>query len=835
MIATESFPELTNWLIRLFFILIYATAAIVVYRRLFPSLGVGAKLVAAFMLLAQTLAIAIALGYQPQSEFEAWLWYLDGEFSITPALAATQLALVAWAALAGAWGSHRRWHRLYLRGLSLLFFFLSYDEYFQIHDRIRQWEFFHYWELHYAAVGAVVALVTMFALRRAPSSERKWHICFLIGLALGGAGALGVEWLHEPAVCALFDESAPGGCRWHFYLEEPMEFLGMWLALVATLGHCSASSPSRRQSLVFCALGASATLLFWMIAILPSLGTGSIQYWFAPEEFMESVIWSFDAIYPVVALLFITVGVISLRWLVPRLQGFARGLALLLYAAHAITILLAFATESAAPFDKWLWDMGQEYNIHSLLSSAQLALIGFVALFCAWLARARPTVFRIYMLAIGLIFLFLAYDEYAVIHENIQHWERYYLMLGMAVALATMAVAARVPRRQRLWHACFLVGVAMSAVGIVFHDMPRQICEGQSALPLRGCLLTYNYEEPLELLGIWLALLAMLGMLSDIRPRPGRRVYRALYALPALWIVLLTHGALLPRLQFQFAAVPSAIQIESGVALIGYRLDQSEDKITVDVYSSALQRNYRRLGFSVHLIDQADGGSLAKTDVNTDYQTGWLFAPSQPHIYRQRIEVDIPSSAPRNRAMWIALSAWREVGGEYLMQPVIESDLQRLGKSQVILHELVLPAKATPSQSEPLATFDNGFALQDVNLPESANAGEILPVAFTWRSEVDGQGDYSQFLHLGHEASGEWLVYDQPPLGDRMPTRLWHKGMSDSETWHVPLPVGLAPGQYSVFTGLYRVNEQARLPMTAAGGYAPPDARLQLGSLLIDG
>ena len=821
-------------MIRLFFVLIYATAAIVVYRRLFPSLGVGAKLVAAFMLLAQTLAIAIALGYQPRTDFESWLWDLDGEQNITAALAATQLACVAWAALAGAWLSRRPlWYRLYLLGLCLLYFFLSFDEFAQFHDSVIRWEVFYWWEFFYVGLGAVVGLFTLVAALRSPPGERKWHICLLTGLALGAFGALVVEQLHEPAVCALFDETAPGGCRWHFYLEESMEFLGMWLALVAALGHftVAASTTPRRFRLAFSALVAFVTLIFWANTVFPRLAIGSTR---AGYTAIEIVLWSIELAYPIIFLLYVLVGAIGFQWLIPRLKGAAAHVASGVFVALAVTVALAFGLETDSAFDKWLWDMGQEYNIHSLLSSAQLALVGFVALFCAWCADARLSVFRLYLVAIGLIFLFLAYDEYVVIHENIQHWEGYYLMLGMAVVAATLYTAARSPRRQRLWHGCFLVGLAMSAVGIVLYDLPRQICAGESFLPLRRCLWTYNYEEPLELLGIWLALLAMLGMLSDIKPRPGRRVYRALYALPALWIALLTHGALLPRLQFQFAAVPSAIQIESGVALIGYRLDHSEDKITVDVYSSALQRNYRRLGFSVHLIDQADGGSLAKTDVNTDYQTGWLFAPSQPHIYRQRIEVGIPSSAPRNRAMWIALSAWREVGGEYLMQPVIESDLQRLGKSQVILHELVLPAKATPSQSEPLATFDNGFALQDVNLPESANAGEILPVTFAWRSEVDGQGDYTQFLHLGHEASGEWLVYDQPPLGDRMPTRLWHKGMADSETWHVPLPVGLAPGQYSVFTGLYRVNEQARLPMTAAGGYAPPDARLPLGSLVID-
>ena len=91
-----------------------------------------------------------------------------------------------------------------------------------------------------------------------------------------------------------------------------------------------------------------------------------------------------------------------------------------------------------------------------------------------------------------------------------------------------------------------------------------------------------------------------------------------------------------------------------------------------------------------------------------------------------------------------------------------------------------------------------------------------------------------QFLHLGHESSGEWWVYDQQPLGARLPTRLWYKGLADSETWQVPLPADLAPGRYRVFTGLYRTRDLERIPANDAGGSPFPDARVPLGSLTIE-
>ena len=128
----------------------------------------------------------------------------------------------------------------------------------------------------------------------------------------------------------------------------------------------------------------------------------------------------------------------------------------------------------------------------------------------------------------------------------------------------------------------------------------------------------------------------------------------------------------------------------------------------------------------------------------------------------------------------------------------------------------------------------NGFALDHVDLPESASAGETLNLTFTWRSDTPGSEDHIQFLHLGHTETGEWFVYDQQPLGARLPSRLWYSGLADSETWHVPLPTDLAPGRYEVFTGLYRARDGERVPTTDADGQPWLDNRVALGTLTLD-
>ena len=198
------------------------------------------------------------------------------------------------------------------------------------------------------------------------------------------------------------------------------------------------------------------------------------------------------------------------------------------------------------------------------------------------------------------------------------------------------------------------------------------------------------------------------------------------------------------------------------------------------------------------------------------------------------MEVEIPSQTAANRALSVVLTLWHDINGEFLRQKVLSSDLKLLGETQVLLGELVLPANSPTPSTAPLAQFENGFSLGAVDLPQGARPGENLVIPFAWQSSENGREDHVQYLHLGHLESGAWFVYDQQPLGSRLPTRLWYSGLADSETWQVPLPADLAPGLYQVFTGLYRTRDQERVPATDADGRPFVDARVPLGTLLIE-
>lgn len=517
----------------------------------------------------------------------------------------------------------------------------------------------------------------------------------------------------------------------------------------------------------------------------------------------------------------------------PRLSQASRRLAAIPLAAQLVVIVLSLELLPTSSFEYWLWHLDREWNIPSTLASIQLGLAGAVAIASAWLASERQPRERLYLLAIGLLFLIMARDEYGNLHEMIPDWERLYAALGAALAVTTLFVAWRGSRRHWIWQGCFLAGLALSGIGALAFEAERHFCGLDDVLIVEPCLEMYFIEESMEFAGIWLALVALLGLFSLSSPTPIRRVRLALYAWPVIWLlVLFPSGSILP-ITSQAIARPAAIEFESGWGLQGYRIESGEKAYSAHLFLSSRAWDDSAIGYSLHLVDQARGNSIVSHDTFLHQRLEFLLAPGYLPVYRQWSKLTAPPAAAPNRALWITLALWRAEGGAFLPLPVIASDHQQLNETQVILEEFVLKAEATRSSFAPVALFENGFALEQVRLPEFAQAGQTLDVTIWWRSDKGETEDLAQFLHFARAGSGEWWGYDQQPLGPRLPTRLWYRGLADSETWSVPLPPDLAPGRYQVFTGLYRLTDQRRVPASDADGAPFVDARAPLGAITI--
>ena len=379
----------------------------------------------------------------------------------------------------------------------------------------------------------------------------------------------------------------------------------------------------------------------------------------------------------------------------------------------------------------------------------------------------------------------------------------------------------------------------MSAAGAIVLDEPpfASLCLDERLMRSNGCLLAV-VEESFEFLGVWLTLIALLGQYSEAVPRPRSSLRRLLYCLPLLWMYLLHAPDMITLIEYRYFTRPAAIDFEVGVELKAYRIDESDGAFNLRFFSLADDwRAYTGLGYSLHLVDQVSGNSIAGVDAPAYrlHSLQYLAPTSRKRAYKQWMVLHVPDGAPQNRAYWLVLTAVRKSGGAFLRQRIISSDHQLLGDAQVILGEALFPAQKAASARPPIALFDNGISLSAAEIPQRARPGDTLTLSVAWRSNEDIGEDYVQLLHFGNEVSGEWWAYDRQPLGARLPTRLWFSGLADSANWEVPLPADLAPGRYSAFTGLYRSHDQERVPVSApADGAAFEHARVPLGILTIE-
>lgn len=532
-------------------------------------------------------------------------------------------------------------------------------------------------------------------------------------------------------------------------------------------------------------------------------------------------------------LLYIPVCLIVFRQLIPRLSTTSKGLAVFMLAAQVFVLALSLAFQDASSFEQWLWHLDQEFNIPAALAATQLTLVASVSVRTAWHCRDGSILSRLYLAVIALAFLVLAHDEFFGVHDGIAGWELFYVGLGAALVAATAIVAKTSPRRAWRWHICFLTGLALSAVGALAVEQFRAspACHNAGLL-LQGVCVAYVIEEALEFLGMWLALVALLGHLTEAAHRSSGSTGPLFYLLTLLLIMPIGLASLREAIGFRSEHQSNAVRFGSNLTLLIDKLVEEDQAVTLQIFAlpDSLDQYYG-YGYSLHLVDMVNGVSVAgineaalRKHPASDASVGG------GHSYEQRLTLRIPPYAPRNRVLWAVLSAWRQQEGDFLHLKIEHGHYRALNETQAIVDEIVLRKRPTAVSSTSIATFKNGFALVGVDMPVRARAGAVISIAFSWISQSESEHEYIQFLHFIHEHSGEQWGHDQHPLGDRLPTRHWYAGMADSERWELTLPADLAPGRYEVSTGLYRLRDLQRLPANAADGTPFADARIPLGT-----
>lgn len=569
----------------------------------------------------------------------------------------------------------------------------------------------------------------------------------------------------------------------------------------------------------------------------------------------------------------------------------AKRMAAFLLVAQVLAIALGTGMINTSLYLQKMINLNHEGNIPTTIASTQLALVCCALLMTAWHAKLKSVSLRFYLVGLALVFLFFAWDEQLNrVRKDLDNWILYYAMFGAAVGAATLAAAARADRQTRASLLIVLAGLALGAAGALLLEpfgRPSN-CQELGFWHDNKCQIIL-LEESMEFLGMWLALVAALSLLSAAQPHPTPHSAWLLYLTPFAWIALVPTPVafellLLPTLclalfaaivlstratpQFRlilrclivlFAAfaihshlpahvrfieyhlLPMSrhIRLENGFTLRLHRIDHSETAITVHFFATpAKWRSYSGLGYSLHLVDLAGGMSVAGVDIGASRRDilPYQLLHEGKYIYKQQMTLHLKSETPANRALQLVLTVWREDGDAYVRQRIVENSDERypvLGDTQLLLAELVLPTASLPEADEPVGVFENGLILEKVVFPLTSSLSEPLRIQFSWRSKSAISDTFSQFLHFVHVESDQWWGYDQPPLGLRLPTFLWYDGLADSESWQIPLPPDLAPGTYALYTGVYRADDLRRLAASDQAGSTFPDASIPLGTIEI--
>lgn len=442
-------------------------------------------------------------------------------------------------------------------------------------------------------------------------------------------------------------------------------------------------------------------------------------------------------------------------WLVLRLPRSLKGLAAILLAAQLIVLSIALFYTPASSYEQWLWDIDEEWNIASALSSAQFVIVGVTALVAGWLAKAQRRYHRFYLSGIGLLFALLAFVEFFSWKPRafgVWHWHLPYLIMGGVAAFATVIMVETLPKRERLWLLYLLAAFILISLGGIYLDSARdKICNAAyGILWLEGCIDQDVLDEVLEMVGGWLAVVAMLGHFSDIVPNVSKRVCKALILVPAIWILAVTQIVSIPPISNQARAKSVAVLFESGAQLTAYSFSRHEREIDIHLYLTAAEIGFERLGYSIHVIDMASEESVTSVDRRMNSHLDVYVGPGRSIANHYRAQLNLPAGAPSNHALWLVMSLWRMDGDEFTPLRILSSDHQLLSATQVHLDALVLPDESPPPLPRaPIATFVNGFTLDGAALPKQVRAGETLPITFTWRADKAGREDYVQFLHIG--------------------------------------------------------------------------------------
>jgi hypothetical protein len=543
----------------------------------------------------------------------------------------------------------------------------------------------------------------------------------------------------------------------------------------------------------------------------------------------------------------------AIGWqLLPRSKRIALGIGLGLVWIWSLAAMLDFMWENTG-FNSWFLNPSAEKNLSAMFSSAMLLLIGLIALYLLWRSANHQVGWqRVYWLIVGLLFTFLAVDEYFSIHESISFWRQGYLALGGSVALFGLVIIAKSEKAQRLPLLMFIVGLgSMGGFGVLVDAFSagNVVTIGSFTPDFMTCRTEFlgvicrdfnNTEETAEMFGMIIMVLSLLVVAQLWTAETKWKLSRNIVlAMSGIWLAVMAGGLwIAPAIEAQFAQSASANY--GDLSLVAYSVSgdriEAGHMLDVTVFMQVNRSIDSDYWLSLHLYTQAlpEIDSIAQDDMvlgEFKYPTrAWI--PYLP--VRNQFQLQIPDDLVTPASYQLVAIIWQDTLSNKIA--VQETNLATIADGTVIVLEGIA-ALAPEVAAVPMSAaydFASNFALEGYDLPAQAVSGEDVTVDFWWSTEQVLDLELSHFLHWFNTETGEYVIFDQIPFGGAFPTQDWPASMLVHDAWTVTLPDDMPTGTYRIQTGMFYINSGERVPVVDVDGVRVQDDSIVLGTVVVE-
>jgi len=239
------------------------------------------------------------------------------------------------------------------------------------------------------------------------------------------------------------------------------------------------------------------------------------------------------------------------------------------------------------------------------------------------------------------------------------------------------------------------------------------------------------------------------------------------------------------------------------------------DTLAISIYWQATHQPATDHNVTLCLVDR-EGQPITKTTrsplVSAEYPTSHWQAWE---VVRAFWELTIPAWAP---------AGWYDLVLECTNSPIPLGTVQVMARGRNWVR---------PTVPHPLKVTIGGFAyLLGYDLPPGPfHSGDALEVTLYWEALGPSDKSYTVFVHLLNREGFLQSQQDSLPCQGECPTTGWVVGEYLRDTYRLPLPTNLPPGEYYLEVGMYDSATGQRLPVLNAEGKRQAEDRILFGSI----